>query len=394
MRRLPDKMNITDKICVSMYIVLFGTNHSSRGDLFAKTKAFRTWGVHNWQIGKQLRKMNSSGFGFKSFIFTTNVGMRPAEPCTISVAATHQLLTQILLSLMRQVSFDSLFSHMPYKMAACSLMRHIWNRFNFGGLRMLLVTVLLQRTFSNSMTITSRPQNTLFQQYLSSSQTSIISPALIVPFNCSVNCYSSLIITQENHRGTGRHCWVHSGRRQAGHWYLKRTSQQGIPMGKACLGSSHSLDLVSADCNADFSRESISSPGFHNLRFFSMISGPWPLFSSQSPLERLWLPASLVMYILMMISLICVGGVTLLVFWGSCHRDEHLDRRDEVQWDMGYAAVPSAGRSYLCEWLWSWASRCWLFTAIIHRYFPPNGAVSWFAYSKDATSSIGWQVLW
>ena len=60
------------------------------------------WGL---QIGKQLRKMYnmSSAFSMQSFIFTTNVGMRPAEPCTISVVATHQLLTQILLAVMRQV---------------------------------------------------------------------------------------------------------------------------------------------------------------------------------------------------------------------------------------------------------------------------------------------------
>ena len=36
----------------------------------------------------------------KSYVFTTLVGIRPAESCTISVAATHQLLTQILLYLM------------------------------------------------------------------------------------------------------------------------------------------------------------------------------------------------------------------------------------------------------------------------------------------------------
>lgn len=36
---------------------------------------------------------------FQSRIFTTNVGFRPAEPCTVTVAATHQLLTQILIQL-------------------------------------------------------------------------------------------------------------------------------------------------------------------------------------------------------------------------------------------------------------------------------------------------------
>jgi hypothetical protein len=49
------------------------------------------------QIGKQLRKMPAGkGVMFESRIFFTNVGVRPAEPCTISVAATHQLLTLML----------------------------------------------------------------------------------------------------------------------------------------------------------------------------------------------------------------------------------------------------------------------------------------------------------
>ena len=32
---------------------------------------------------------------FNSRIFTTDVGIRPAEPCSLSVAATHQLLTNL-----------------------------------------------------------------------------------------------------------------------------------------------------------------------------------------------------------------------------------------------------------------------------------------------------------
>jgi hypothetical protein len=48
------------------------------------------------QIGKQLRSM----YGDKndlltSRIFSTEVGVRPAEPCSVSVVATHQLLTNI-----------------------------------------------------------------------------------------------------------------------------------------------------------------------------------------------------------------------------------------------------------------------------------------------------------
>jgi hypothetical protein len=52
------------------------------------------------QIGKQLRAIDAadgdSEHIFTSRIFSTEVGMRPAEPCSISVAATHQLLTNLL----------------------------------------------------------------------------------------------------------------------------------------------------------------------------------------------------------------------------------------------------------------------------------------------------------
>jgi len=50
------------------------------------------------QIGRQLRLMTQSNDQheiFDSHIFTTGVGLRPAEPCSISVVATHQLLTNI-----------------------------------------------------------------------------------------------------------------------------------------------------------------------------------------------------------------------------------------------------------------------------------------------------------
>lgn len=48
------------------------------------------------QIGKQLRGIKSSEL-FASRIFSTDVGVRPAEPCSVSVAATQQLLTQIFM---------------------------------------------------------------------------------------------------------------------------------------------------------------------------------------------------------------------------------------------------------------------------------------------------------
>lgn len=52
------------------------------------------------QIGKQLRSIDAlnpehEDHIFNSRIFSTEVGMRPAEPCSISVVATHQLLTNL-----------------------------------------------------------------------------------------------------------------------------------------------------------------------------------------------------------------------------------------------------------------------------------------------------------
>lgn len=50
------------------------------------------------QIGKQLRKIDEDLF--HANVFSTELGLRTAEPCTITVAATHHLMTQILLYLM------------------------------------------------------------------------------------------------------------------------------------------------------------------------------------------------------------------------------------------------------------------------------------------------------
>ena len=51
------------------------------------------------QISKQLRAMDttedSHALVIHSRIFSTDVGMRPAEPCSVSVVATHQLLTNL-----------------------------------------------------------------------------------------------------------------------------------------------------------------------------------------------------------------------------------------------------------------------------------------------------------
>jgi len=65
-------------------------------------KVFAVCSEWDTQIGKQLRWRSGSG-EFRSSIFTTDIGMLPAEPCTLSVAATHHLLTLLL-----QYTMDSL----------------------------------------------------------------------------------------------------------------------------------------------------------------------------------------------------------------------------------------------------------------------------------------------
>ena len=59
-------------------------------NIFAVTSEWDT------QVGKQLRSMyRNENDWLKSRIFSTEVGVRPAEPCSVSVIATHQLLTNI-----------------------------------------------------------------------------------------------------------------------------------------------------------------------------------------------------------------------------------------------------------------------------------------------------------
>lgn len=59
---------------------------SKTNNIFVVTSEWDT------QVGKQLRA-GASDF-FSSRIFTTDVGVRPAEPCSLSVVAQHQVLTQ------------------------------------------------------------------------------------------------------------------------------------------------------------------------------------------------------------------------------------------------------------------------------------------------------------
>jgi hypothetical protein len=59
-------------------------------NIFAVTSEWDT------QVGKQLRSMyGNKNDLLTSRIFSTEVGVRPAEPCSVSVVATHQLLTNI-----------------------------------------------------------------------------------------------------------------------------------------------------------------------------------------------------------------------------------------------------------------------------------------------------------
>lgn len=68
---------------------------ASTADIFLVASEWDT------QVGKQLRKL-----GDQPRVFSTGVGLRPAEPCSVSVAATHQLLTQILQHLALAVMSD------------------------------------------------------------------------------------------------------------------------------------------------------------------------------------------------------------------------------------------------------------------------------------------------
>jgi hypothetical protein len=65
------------------------------------------------QIGKNLRLMNQLDEGGEHIlnhrIFSTNIGIRPAEPCSISVVATHQLLTSLLKYLSVVILSDNRF---------------------------------------------------------------------------------------------------------------------------------------------------------------------------------------------------------------------------------------------------------------------------------------------
>ncbi len=87
------------------------------------------------QIGKQLRSMHSDDL-LSSRIFSTEVGVRPAEPCSVSVVATHQLLTNIFGHICITIISDPHFSKV-----AGSIIRErdlqILERCNQDGLKAL-----------------------------------------------------------------------------------------------------------------------------------------------------------------------------------------------------------------------------------------------------------------
>ena len=102
---------------------------SFSSSIFAVTSEWDT------QIGKQLRSMYSDDL-LSSRIFSTEVGVRPAEPCSVSVVATHQLLTNIFEHICVTIISDPHFSR-----AAGAVVRErdlqILERCNQEGLKTL-----------------------------------------------------------------------------------------------------------------------------------------------------------------------------------------------------------------------------------------------------------------
>ena len=77
---------------------------SFSSSIFAVTSEWDT------QVGKQLRSMYSDDL-LSSRIFSTGVGVRPAEPCSVSVVATHQLLTNIFEHICVSIISEPTFRH-------------------------------------------------------------------------------------------------------------------------------------------------------------------------------------------------------------------------------------------------------------------------------------------
>ena len=74
-------------------------------NIFVVTREFDT------QLSKQVRSMSSSGVMavINNQIFSTETGLRPAEPCSLSVVALHQVLTQIFADIATMILDDREF---------------------------------------------------------------------------------------------------------------------------------------------------------------------------------------------------------------------------------------------------------------------------------------------
>ena len=98
----PTTMNIHDSIViiVSHSGGTFGPLACSNLLQSATQNIFVVTSEWDTQISKQLRMIDEMEYGTSGYlmnqrIFSTSVGMRPAEPCSVSVVATHQLLTNL-----------------------------------------------------------------------------------------------------------------------------------------------------------------------------------------------------------------------------------------------------------------------------------------------------------
>lgn len=110
----PETKNIHDSIViiVSHSGGTFGPLACSNLLQSATKSIFVVTSEWDTQIGKQLRLIGEmEGFGYLTSqrIFSTEIGIRPAEPCSVSVAATHQLLTNLFEYISVIVLSDSRF---------------------------------------------------------------------------------------------------------------------------------------------------------------------------------------------------------------------------------------------------------------------------------------------
>ena len=112
------------------------------------------------QIAKQLRAMDAydnehEDHIFNSRVFSTEVGMRPAEPCSISVVATHQLLTNLFEYISVVVLSDPRFRRVTGSVISEQDLQ-ILNKLNI----MALTEIVGGRGFDG---VTEKPRGTEFE---------------------------------------------------------------------------------------------------------------------------------------------------------------------------------------------------------------------------------------